>query len=117
MNCASLDSIGLAAFGHDFGALHGEHGTVEEAFDMFGSAPPRIFDVIIGLLGPTFPFLLSLPTHRQRVIEKLNNALQGIAERLLDATRKEAQLDVIGDSSRSIIGTLSELACYLSRAE
>ena len=33
MNCVSLDTIGIAGFGHDFGALRGEHGIVEEAFD------------------------------------------------------------------------------------
>ena len=109
MNCASLDSIGIAAFGHDFGALRGEHGTVEEAFDMFGSAPPRIIDVITILLGPTFPFLLNLPTQRRQVLRGLDKALQGVAESLLEGTRKEAELDVIGGSSRSIIGALSEL--------
>ncbi|THH01154.1 hypothetical protein EW145_g6961, partial [Phellinidium pouzarii] len=39
MNCVSLDSIGLAGFGHDFGALEGRHSDVAEMFDSFSSLP------------------------------------------------------------------------------
>ena len=42
MNCISLDSIGIAGFGHDFGALEGKKSTVEQVFDAFGTLKPDV---------------------------------------------------------------------------
>lgn len=115
MNCVSLDTIGLTAFGHDFGALYGKYGAVEEAFDMLGTAPPRGLDIITSILGPFFPFLLNIPTTRQMLLLKLNTAMQGIAEELLKKTREEVELGIIGSSSRSIMGALSELSHFIAQ--
>ena len=38
----SLDSIGIAGFGHDFGALEGRKSTVEEVFDAFVDVKPSV---------------------------------------------------------------------------
>lgn len=108
MNCVSLDTIGIAAFGHDFGALRGEHGIVEEGFDSLNTAPPRGLSSALFLLAPLFPILLKVPTKRQLTLRKLNIAMQEIAEDLFRKTKRDAQAGTFSASSRSIIGTLSE---------
>lgn len=106
MNCVSLDSIGLAGFGHDFGSLRGVHGEVEEVFDSLGSVPTVGMTEVLFLLGPLYPSLLArLPTSRQRKLLKLNRAMSKIAEDLLKETKEES----IDASSRSIIGALGKL--------
>lgn len=104
MNCVSLDSIGIAGFGHDFGALHGEHSAIEELFDSFGNIPQNPFII---LLGSVFPFLIRLPTKRKRLISRLHNTMEDVSEKLLARSRKEKEIGgVASDTSRSIIGSL-----------
>lgn len=110
MNCVSLDTIGLAGFGHDFGALRGENGIVEEAFDKMSSEPPKGLNAIIMLLAVVFPQLLRIPTKRQQLLSHLNKAIQKIAEGLLFRTRKDAEAGTYSKSSRSIMGALSTLS-------
>lgn len=118
MNCVSLDTIGIAGFGHDFGALRGEHGLVEEALESFGTVPPRgPMNTILQLIGPLFPALLNIPTKRQVYIKNLHSTMQGIAEGLLDKTRKDAEAASFSVSSRSIIGALGKLQQYLWSCE
>lgn len=104
----SLDTIGIAAFGHDFGALQGKHGVVEEAFASLNSAPPRGLSAVLLLLGPLFPVLHNVPTKRQITLKKLNQSMQEIAEDLFRKTKRDAQAGTFSASSRSIIGTLSK---------
>ena len=60
MNAVSLDTIGIAGFSHNFGALEGKHSSVAEAFDSFGSAPPRGLSIILPVLGPVLPILMKI---------------------------------------------------------
>ena len=60
MNCVSLDTIGIAAFSHDFGALQGKRGDVEVAFDALGEVPPIGLDILFALLGPILPFVSNI---------------------------------------------------------
>lgn len=106
MNCVSLDSIGIAGFGHDFGALEGRRSEVEELFDSFGSAPPKGISLVFMLLGPILPFLLNIPTSRSKLIKKLHQSMEDISKVLLDRSRKEKEIGELGLSSRSIMGTL-----------
>lgn len=108
MNCVSLDTIGIAGFGHDFGALRGEHGIVEEAFDSLNDAPPVGLAEIFTLLGPLFPMLTKLPTKRQKTLKRMNQAMLEIATELLEKTKKDAEEGSLSTSSRSIMGALSE---------
>lgn len=116
MNCVSLDTIGIAGFGHDFGALRGEHGIVEEAFDSLASVPPRGLNVLLLLLGPLFPVLLKVPTKRQMMLKKLHQSMQGIAEGLFKKTKKDAEAGTFSSSSRSIIGALGKFSAGLTRS-
>lgn len=109
MNCISLDSIGIAGFGHDFGALRGARSIVEQVFDSLGGVPTAGLAEVLFLLGPLNPSLyLMIPTGRQKTLQKLNRAMLDIAEGLLERTKKDAEAGILGASSRSIIGNLSE---------
>lgn len=113
MDRVSLDTIGIVAFGHDFGALQGEHGVVEEVFASLISAPPRGLSAVL-LLGPLFPVLYKYPTKCQVTLKKLDQSMQEIAEDLFRKTKRDAHAGTFSASSRSIIGTLSKFS-VLSR--
>ena len=115
MNCVSLDTIGIAGFGHDFGALRGEHGIVEEAFDSLNNAPPRGLSAVLALFGPLFPILLKVPTRRQVMLGRLNKAMGKIAEGLFEKTKKDAEAGTFSTSSRSIMGALSKFVITYPR--
>ncbi|OCB92139.1 cytochrome P450 [Sanghuangporus baumii] len=105
MNCVSLDSIGIAGFGHDFGALQGKRSSVEEVLDSFGTAPPM--SMVVMLLGQVIPILQKLPTTRGNLMRKLHDTMGGVSEQLLERSRKEKALGGgVTDTSRSIIGSL-----------
>ena len=105
MNCITLDTVGIAGFGHDFGALHGQHSAVEEAFDSFGSGTSN--NMIVFLLGVFIPLLEKVPTKRRRLVKKLHSTMEEISDQLLQRSRKEKELCADAtDTSRSIIGSL-----------
>ncbi|KAH0826178.1 cytochrome P450 [Lanmaoa asiatica] len=107
--CVPLDVIGLAGFSHNFGALEGKHAQVTEVFDSFG-ASPRSSAVNSGLflLAQAFPFLTQIPTSRNRLLQKLNVAMEEISNVLLIRTEKELEMGVVGGKEeKSIIGLLS----------
>ena len=107
--CVRLDTIGLAGFSHNFGALRGKHAHVTEVFDTFGASPRSMaLDTGLLLLAQVFPFLADIPTSRTRMIQKLNVAMEEISNVLLSRTRKEMEMGVVGGrEERSIIGLLS----------
>ncbi|KAF8548313.1 cytochrome P450 [Imleria badia] len=108
MNYISLDTIGLACFSHDFGALEGKHSSVTEIFDTFSSSTPAsTLNIGLGLLALAFPFLVQVPTPRARLIWKLNRAMEEISNTLLARTKKELDLGAVGDKEeKSVIGLL-----------
>lgn len=116
MNSVSLDTIGIAGFSHDFDALEGKQSAVADAFDSFGSAPPRGLSSIFPILGPVLPFLMKIPTRRRKMVQHLHKSMEEIAESLLERSRKEREAGVLGDSSRSIIGALRKSPIYLTVA-
>ncbi|KAF8119553.1 cytochrome P450 [Boletus edulis] len=107
-NRLSLDTIGLAGFSHNFGALEGKHASVTEVFDTFGTSPrSTTLNKGLLLLGLVFPFLASIPTRRGILIQKLNVAMGEISTTLLAKTQKEVEAGVVGGKEeKSIIGLL-----------
>jgi len=107
--CGRLDTIGLAGFSHNFGALEGKHATVTEVFDIFGASPrSSASNKGLMLLAQTFPFLIRLPTPRTNLLQKLNIAMEEISNELIARTQREMEMGVIGGKEeRSIIGLLS----------
>lgn len=104
----SLDSVGIAGFSFDFGALDGKEALVATAIDNFGkrsgngtTVSPWMF-----LLAPVLPILLELPTARTRIVRELKQELSTIGTDLLNRVRKEMEMGNSDDNS--IIGLLSE---------
>ncbi|KAJ7689401.1 cytochrome P450 [Mycena rosella] len=60
-----LDTIGLAGFSHDFGALSGRTSAVATAFDSIGSKP-SILSTAIFMLSLISPVLGKIPTGRPK---------------------------------------------------
>ncbi|GLB33170.1 putative cytochrome p450 [Lyophyllum shimeji] len=106
MNHISLDSIGIAGFGHDFGTLDGKHPPVVEVFESMkpGTSTASHF---VFLLGPVLPFLLRLPIGDNILWRKLHATMREIADELLERTRKEKE-GLLGENGaeRSVIGLL-----------
>ena len=107
--CGRLDTIGLAGFSHNFGALEGKKASVTAMFDSMGASPrtsPISKNLI--LFGHTFPFIVWIPTPRLKFTQKLNITMEEISKVLLARTQKELDMGMIGGKEeRSIIGSLS----------
>ncbi|KAI1792527.1 cytochrome P450 [Ganoderma leucocontextum] len=102
-----LDSIGIAGFSHDFGALDGKYSAVAEVFDAMGHVKPGIITAMALFFGNIFPFLWRLPTETRRLQLKLNQCMEEIAVPLLESTRREMKgLGEAGKEEKSIIGLL-----------
>ena len=107
--CGRLDTVGIAGFSHNFGALQGKHSAVNEVFDTFGASPgSSAINIGLLLLAQPFPFLVDIPTSRTRLIQKLTDALEEISNVLFSRTQQELEMGVVGGKEeRSIIGLLS----------
>lgn len=109
MNHVSLDAIGIAGFGHDFGTLDGKYPAIVEVFDALGSSHSiGIFAPLLQLITPILPWLMKLPTRRNKLMAKLRQAMSDIADELLARTRKEKEGRISEEKSeeKSIIGLL-----------
>ncbi|KAK2465829.1 hypothetical protein APHAL10511_001470 [Amanita phalloides] len=105
MNRITLDSIGIAGFGHDFGSIDGQMSPVIEAFNAFGEADQGFAPHLMFILGAIFPQVLNIPIQRIRLFKKWNEVTSKIGEELFINSRREKQ----GSSNmkdRSIIGLL-----------
>ncbi|KAJ7739978.1 cytochrome P450 [Mycena maculata] len=102
MNHISLDTIGLAGFSHDFGALSGRTSTVAVAFDSIG-LKPSLFDTGIFLASLIIPVLADIPTGRRVMLDQLGKTMRGLADKFLAADR-----DTTAD--KSVIGLLVKSA-------
>ncbi|KAF7354627.1 Cytochrome P450 [Mycena sanguinolenta] len=107
MNLVALDNIGIAGFSHDFRTLDGEYSAVVAAFDSLNFEGQGIISSLVFLLGTQFPFLANLPTKRNRIMGNLRRTMSGIADGLLEKTRREKKTHVTDETTdRSIIGLL-----------
>ena len=101
-----LDSIGIAGFSHDFGALDGKVSPVVTAFESLGSARPSTVAKIKFLLSSVIPVLSYIPTERSRMFEELQRSMREIADVLLERSRKAVS------DEKSIIGLLSMFSMF-----
>ncbi|KAF4616127.1 hypothetical protein D9613_011263 [Agrocybe pediades] len=102
MNHISLDSVGIAGFGHDFHALEGNNSPVVDVFDSFGSDDSSALSRFVFLMGPVLPILQHLPTKRNKIFKRLNSTMRGIADELLARNRRGKE----ESNDKSIIGLL-----------
>jgi hypothetical protein len=101
----SLDSMGLATFSHDFGALNGEHSGVADAFEALGNQPFSWVALLGFLLSTVVPALTFLPTTRNKTLGRLRDSCKGLARKIIaDASAAEARGDK--PDEKSIIGLL-----------
>ncbi|CAA7269644.1 unnamed protein product [Cyclocybe aegerita] len=105
MNHISLDSIGIAGFGHDFHALDGKDSAVVKVFESFGSGDTGFLSRFVFLMGPVFPTLQNLPTKQNRIFKRLRDTMGEIADDLLARNRREREEKQLSEE-KSIIGLL-----------
>ncbi|KAI6107178.1 cytochrome P450 [Pisolithus croceorrhizus] len=123
MNHISLDTIGLAGFSHDFGALDGKPASITRVFDTFGSSNRSAINVGLFLLSQAFPLFSYVPTSRSKLFRDMQRTMQGISTELLARTRKEKEEGVLnGKEDKSIIGVLvkandSDSSIHLTQEE
>jgi hypothetical protein len=98
----SLDTVGLAGFGHDFGTILGRPSAVGSSFEAVSSAQFGVLDAVILLLQPVLPFLTRIPTNRHKAVNKMALACSDIAKKLIARTTMEEK------DERSIMGLLSK---------
>lgn len=111
MNHISLDSIGIAGFSHNFGALDGNNTPVVDVFDSFASSDTSFLSKLVFFLGPVFPMLQKLPTKQNRMFKRLRRTMGDIADELMSrdrSMREEAEGGGTGarKEEKSIIGLL-----------
>jgi len=106
MNFVSLDSIGIAGFGYDFGTLDGKNPVVIEVVASLKRGSSAI-SRWVSLLGPALPLLLRIPTSDSRMRSKLRESVGEIGVELLARMRKEKEGDSSGKvEEKSIIALL-----------
>ncbi|PPQ76663.1 hypothetical protein CVT26_013956 [Gymnopilus dilepis] len=115
MNHISLDSIGIAGFGHDFQSLDGQSSTVVDVFDSFASASDSLVGRILFLLSPVFPWLQHFPTRQNRLIKKMRATMERIGDEVLARNKAEFDGKPIAPEDKSIIGLLGECPPSLKR--
>ncbi|KAF7291767.1 hypothetical protein HMN09_01236300 [Mycena chlorophos] len=112
MNRIALDSMGIAAFGHDFRALDGEPSAVTDAFESMvmngGRTSIDTLNLIVFVLGTQIPLLADAPTPRNLLFKKLRKILGGIADSLMEDSKKarDAEGSGVRAADRSTIGLL-----------
>lgn len=106
--CYSLDSVGIAGFSHDFGALDGKKPLALTALESLGTGTGggALLSPLMAIIGPILPFLLRIPTKRSKVMTGMRDSLEKVGNELWEKTRKEK---IAGEKNdKSIIGLLSE---------
>ncbi|KIL67314.1 hypothetical protein M378DRAFT_300977 [Amanita muscaria Koide BX008] len=102
INKVTLDSIGIAAFGHDFGSLVGQKSPVSEALDaLLEDNSFRVFLVFSAF----FPQIFKLPVKQTKMIRRMQKALSDIAKVLLENSQQEKESSNV-EKDRSILGLL-----------
>jgi hypothetical protein len=102
-----LDSIGIAGFSHDFGALRGKGSAIADVFNSFGLLKFTFFQLLVFGLGGVFPILAYIPSPRRLLEKKFSLTAEGISRELLEKTRKEKEGTVEGKGDYSVMGRLS----------
>ncbi|RXW16267.1 hypothetical protein EST38_g9594 [Candolleomyces aberdarensis] len=115
MNRLALENLGIAGFGHHFGALSSPDTNIKpkimEVFESFESPQKSsLISRVFFFLGPMFPILLNLPTQNTLIMRNIKYSMKKIADDLLERTKREMMMDAgdekVGGSDKSIIGLL-----------
>ncbi|KAK0506763.1 cytochrome P450 [Armillaria luteobubalina] len=97
MNRISMDSIGIAGFSHDFGAIEGK----PQIFDRVDLSGGAAFFAFVIIAGSMFPAVLRLPSKRKEAIVDMNRVFSGVADQLLSKAKEHGN-----EEDKSIMGLL-----------
>ncbi|KAG1840185.1 cytochrome P450 [Suillus subalutaceus] len=101
-----LDSVGIAALSHDFGALHGNNSDVVHVLNAFSSSTNVSYNLVT--LAQNFPSILKLPLPRIQFSQKLNLIVGKICQEMVSRTRKEKETGGTGQGDKSCLNSLLE---------
>ncbi|KAK0231616.1 cytochrome P450 [Armillaria fumosa] len=97
MNRISMDSIGIAGFSHDFGAINGKP-QIFDSLDLSSGAAFFAFTIIV---GSVFPAVLRLPSKRKGGLAAMNRVFTSIADQLLAKAKEHGN-----EEDKSVLGLL-----------
>jgi hypothetical protein len=104
-----LDSVGIAALSHDFGALRGRVSDVVHVLNAFSSSSNVNYNLVT--LAQNFPSILKLPLPRIQFAQKLNTIVGEICQEMLSRMRREKESGGVEQGDRSCLSLLCE-SCH-----
>ena len=104
VNRATLDIIGVAGMGHDFGSLSDPDSLMSKSYQNIFSSPDLFHRVLfmIGVLIGDLWIALSIPTRRNRLIDEGGKAIRDVARQMIRET-KDKMKDPKADTGVDII--------------
>ncbi|KAF6748565.1 cytochrome P450 [Ephemerocybe angulata] len=103
MNHASLDDLGIAGFGHDFGALDGNDPEVIKIFEAFERPESSGWvSKVLFILGPAFPILQRLPARHNRTMKRIKSSMAAVADMILVPSGRKGSGAAGADQAKSI---------------
>jgi hypothetical protein len=102
-----LDSLGSAAFSHEFGASSGLHSGVGDAFTALTQQGITLSSLLVFLVQPVLPFVASLPTANRRAAKRVKEECGTLARQLLQDS-KEAEAQGNKAEEKSVLGLLCQ---------
>ncbi|KAK0455641.1 cytochrome P450 [Desarmillaria tabescens] len=96
-NRISMDSIGIAGFSHDFGAIDGK----PQIFDDLDLSSGATFFAFMIIASTMFPAILRLPSKKKGALSAMNRVLSDIADQLLAKANEPGN-----DEDKSVISLL-----------
>ncbi|SJL01048.1 uncharacterized protein ARMOST_04364 [Armillaria ostoyae] len=97
MDRISIDSMGIAGFSHDFGAIDGK----PQMFDELNLNRGVTFFTFMIIASTMFPAVLHLPSKKKDALAAMNRMLSAIADRLLVKAK-----ELGNDEDKSVMGLL-----------
>ncbi|KAK0227150.1 cytochrome P450 [Armillaria nabsnona] len=92
-----MDSIGIAGFSHDFGAIDGK----PQIFDSLDLSSGAVFFAFTVIVGNVFPAVLRLPSKRKGSLAAMNRVFTSIADQLLAKAKEHGN-----EEDKSVLGLL-----------
>ncbi|KAK0455623.1 cytochrome P450 [Desarmillaria tabescens] len=113
MNRISMDSIGIAGFSHDFGAIDGK----PQIFDSVDLTSGAAVFALMTIVGSVFPAVLRLPSKRKDDLTAMKRMFTSIADKLLAKAKEHGN-----EEDKSVLGLLlksetDEADVHMSRDE
>ncbi|EAW10845.1 cytochrome P450 [Aspergillus clavatus NRRL 1] len=116
---ATLDIIGLAGLGHDFGSLQNPDNEILRQYQRMRQEPSRVETLLEGLLSFILPYfdrvVSMLPTRRATIIVEASQCIRALCGKLVQDKKKqncerlEGQCDIATVALKSGVFTDSEL--------